>query len=158
MQDSNEPRRIEFFDDLPCVVKDVACGGWHTVVLTDSPQCHTSDDVVLTSDGDIYSFGWNESGQLGHPKENKTSISGVPYPCDLGSAIDPVRHIACGARHSIAVLKSGKMYVWGFNKFGQLGLGDLKNRQEPSEMTGLPSSSKICQIDCGRWHTFVRTQ
>jgi len=136
------PKRIEFFDDLPCIVKDVCCGGWHT--------------LALTSDGDSYSWGWNESGQFGHHylKEKVSVIGGVPYPIDLGSADDPVQQISCGARHSVAVLKSGKIFSWGLNKHGQLGNHDKKNRSEPVEIN-LKNNNGEVKVSCGRWTTII---
>ena len=134
------PQRIDFFDDLPSVVVDLACGGWHA--------------LALTSDGDIYSWGWNESGQLGHSAEKLSSVSPHPFPVDLGSANDPVRQIAAGARHSIAVLKSGQLYTWGLNKFGQLGLGDCENRSVPSPVEG-SVEGRVNRAYCGRWSTVI---
>jgi len=133
------PTRIDFFDDLPSVIKDIACGGWHT--------------LALTSDGDIYSWGWNESGQLGYSVEKLSTVSGEPYPVDLGSAEDPIVNISAGARHSVALLKSGKVFSWGLNKHGQLGLGDSENRHEPVEL----KNNKAVEIVCGRWWTFLNT-
>ena len=37
---------------------------------------------------------------------------------------DPIIKLAAGSTHSVALTKSGIVYVWGSNKEGQLGLGD----------------------------------
>ncbi|XP_021956597.1 RCC1 domain-containing protein 1 [Folsomia candida] len=146
MVNCEEPKRIQFFDDLPCIVKDISCGGWHT--------------LALTSDGDIYSWGWNVSGQLGidsHRGENQVSsfVGGVPYPVDLGSATDPVAYIASGARHSLALLKSGKCYSFGLNSHGQLGDGTFDNKSEPVQVKFVDESTKVVRIECGRWSSFL---
>jgi alpha-tubulin suppressor-like RCC1 family protein len=148
MVNCDQPKRIEFFDDLPTIVKDFFCGGWHT--------------LALTSDGDIYSWGWNESGQLGYNSNSKVVIGGVPYPIDLGSGTDPVVQIACGARHSLAVLKNGKCFSWGLNKHGELGLNDFDNRSEPVEIKFNATDddydkkyNNIAKVECGRWCSFV---
>jgi hypothetical protein len=141
MVNCEEPKRIDFFDDLPSVVKDISCGGWHT--------------LALTSDGDIYSWGWNESGQLGHSKEKSlSSVSGVPYPVDLGSGDDPVVQISAGSRHSVGVMKCGDVFSWGYNKHGQLGLGDFENRLEP-EKVKVKGKSKCKGAICSRWSTVM---
>lgn len=31
---------------------------------------------------------------------------------------------ACGWRHTMAVLDTGELYTFGWNKYGQLGMGD----------------------------------
>ena len=37
-----------------------------------------------------------------------------------------VAQVACGWRHSAAVDDQGRLYVWGWGRWGQLGLGDCK--------------------------------
>jgi alpha-tubulin suppressor-like RCC1 family protein len=50
--------------------------------------------------------------------------------------------VAAGARHSLALTGAGLIYVFGFNKQGQLGLGDTNSRHRP---TFLPwSRGKLC--------------
>ncbi|CAL8072917.1 unnamed protein product [Orchesella dallaii] len=134
----NNPSRVEFFDDLPCIVLKVACGGWHT--------------LALTSDGDIYSWGWNESGQLGH---NTVVVSkSDPHPVDLGSAEDPVVDISAGSRHSLALLKSGRLFSWGRNKEGQCGFGSKDSSGEPVEI-GKCWDGIATKIKCGKWSSFI---
>jgi alpha-tubulin suppressor-like RCC1 family protein len=136
-----EPQRVSFFDDLPCIVTKIVCGGWHT--------------LALTSDGDIYSWGWNESGQLGH--DSAVSSKSEPYPVDLGSADDPVVDVAAGSRHSVAILKSGLVYSWGRNLEGQCGTGHLDSLFKPQPM--LQSWSGVAKnVHCGKWSTFVFTK
>ena len=62
--------------------------------------------------------------------------------------------------HSIALTKSGSIYVWGSNKEGQLGLGD-----EAEEISYTPESyvqlnlenDTIKDISCGYYHTAIVT-
>jgi alpha-tubulin suppressor-like RCC1 family protein len=35
-----------------------------------------------------------------------------------------MRAIACGGWHSVALSTTGEVYVWGWNRFGQLGCND----------------------------------
>jgi len=141
--DVTYPERILFFDDLPSVVTDVVCGGWHT--------------LALTSDGDVYSWGWNENGGLGHAKNTEGTVVATPFPIDIGSAQDPVISIAAGSRHSLLLLKSGKIFSFGYNKYGQLGLGDNIDRAEPCEIV-YDLIGTACSIMCTKWGSFVRTR
>ncbi|ODN05504.1 putative E3 ubiquitin-protein ligase HERC3 [Orchesella cincta] len=134
----DKPRRVEFFDDLPCIVVKVSCGGWHT--------------LALTSEGDIYSWGWNESGQLGH--NTAVTSRSDPHPVDLGSAEDPVVDIAAGSRHSLALLKSGRLFSWGRNKEGQCGFGSKDSSGEPVEISKSWNGT-AAKIKCGKWSTFI---
>ena len=114
----------------------------------------------------IFVFFWLlcDVGQLGHSVERLSSISSDPFPIDLGSGDDPIVSIGAGSRHSFAILKSQKIFAWGFNKFGQLGLGDFDNRLLPTQVNlthlidsnSIPSSksSKI-RVQCGRWLTLL---
>jgi len=141
----NIPQRVVFFDDLPCIVTKIVCGGWHT--------------LVLTSDGDIYSWGWNESGQLGH--DSPVSSRSEPYPIDLGSAEDPIIDVAAGSRHSVALLKSGLVYSWGRNLEGQGGNGHLNSSVKAEPMLQTWNVNGVCvasKIKCDKWSSFVFTK
>ena len=39
--------------------------------------------------------------------------------------------VNCGCDHVVVVSKSGRIYAWGRNKYGQLGLGYAKNKKLP---------------------------
>jgi alpha-tubulin suppressor-like RCC1 family protein len=136
------PRRIEFFDDLPCTVIDVVTGGWHS--------------LALTSDGDIYSWGWNQASQCGHSSDSLSTVVRLPYPVDLGSGDNPVTGIAAGARHSVALLRNGEVFSWGWNKYGQLGLGHNEDKPVPTQVTCAQfDSHKPARVVAGRWGTLV---
>ncbi|KAI6205111.1 putative E3 ubiquitin-protein ligase HERC4 [Aphelenchoides besseyi] len=94
-------------------VSQVACGATHT--------------VVLTRDGRIYAFGGNTFGQLGNDdRKDQPSPSLV---VDLRN--QPVVSIAAGSNHSV-VLTPNRLYSFGMNSNGQLGIGTFKNQFKPS--------------------------
>mmetsp|Transcript_28149 Transcript_28149/g.53249 ORF Transcript_28149/g.53249 Transcript_28149/m.53249 type:complete len:574 (-) Transcript_28149:362-2083(-) len=70
-----------------------------------------------------------------------------------------VRFVASGAGacHAVCVDDGGKLYAWGRNDAGQLGLGDLNSRAVPQEVAGL-NGFKIRHASCGRRHTLVCTE
>lgn len=63
--------------------------------------------LALTRNGDIYSWGHNGYGQLGH---GDTSIH-TRIPGIIGSTLSgvPIGEVACGAYHSMALSKNGKV-------------------------------------------------
>jgi alpha-tubulin suppressor-like RCC1 family protein len=67
-----------------------------------------------------------------------------------------IKQIACGQLYTIVLTHSGKIYGWGQNYDGQLGLGDQKNRKNPTEITYFKQNCiKIKNIECGAHHTFA---
>eukprot|EP00727_Mastigamoeba_balamuthi_P013503 m51a1_g8776 putative uvb-resistance 8 (431) ;mRNA; f:177876-179651 len=65
-----------------------------------------------------------------------------------------VASVSCGTDHALAVLASGELYTWGDNCHGQLGLGDLQNRNRP-ELVSFFAGKKITRIACGCHHTIA---
>ena len=48
--------------------------------------------------------------------------------------------------------KNENIYVWGYNNYGQLGIGDNNNRNIPT-LLNLPNNEKPLSISCGDNHT-----
>ncbi|ETE59098.1 putative E3 ubiquitin-protein ligase HERC6, partial [Ophiophagus hannah] len=66
-----------------------------------------------------------------------------------------VIQVACGHYHSIALTKDGRVFSWGQNSHGQLGLGkELPSQATPcniSSLAGIP----LAQVAAGGAHSFV---
>ena len=75
--------------------------------------------VALKKDGSVWAWGDNQFGQLGNGTYNNYSTSPVKVP-----VISRVIAIAAGYSHTLALDSDGKLWAWGFNDRGQLGLGD----------------------------------
>ncbi|XWS56618.1 hypothetical protein CRYUN_Cryun09bG0101800 [Craigia yunnanensis] len=170
-------------------VKEIACGGRHSAVITDagavltfgwglygqcgqgstddelSPTCVSSllgiriesvaaglwHTVCVSADGDVYAFGGNQFGQLGTGGDQAETL---PRLLDAPSLENThVKVVSCGARHSAVITEDGKVFCWGWNKYGQLGLGDVIDRNIPSEVIIEGCGPK--NIACGWWHTLL---
>ena len=83
--------------------------------------------LALSNDGKIYSFGKNNKGQLG--LGNYTDIN---IPTLISKMSNNIIQISAGAKHSLCLSSSGKIYSFGKNKSGQLGLGDDDDRNIPT--------------------------
>ena len=82
--------------------------------------------MALTKNGKVYVWGANGYGQLGLGDEtgrNYETPTEVTALTALAAAGDPVVQLAAD-KHSMALTKNGKVYAWGYNVDGQLGLGD----------------------------------
>jgi hypothetical protein len=87
-----------------------------------SVACGSNFSVLVTKDGDIWSVGAGECGQLGTGRcTRKELLTQIPMPCKINQ-------VACGWGHSLALSAEGDVYSWGFNRFGQLGVNDTKSR------------------------------
>ncbi|KAM8822174.1 RCC1 and BTB domain-containing protein 2 isoform 1-T1 [Synchiropus picturatus] len=120
-------------------VTEVACGSHHT--------------IALTTDGEVFAWGYNNSGQVG-----SGSTANQPTPRRVSSCLQSkvVVNIACGQLCSMAVLDNGEIYGWGYNCNGQLGLGNNGNQQTPCRIAALQGVSVI-QVACGYAHTLALT-
>ncbi|XP_069745776.1 RCC1 and BTB domain-containing protein 2-like isoform X1 [Narcine bancroftii] len=120
-------------------VIEVACGSHHS--------------MTLTSDGEVYAWGYNNCGQVG-----SGSTSNQPTPRRVSSCLQDkfIITIACGQSSSMAVLDNGVVYGWGYNGNGQLGLGSNGNQPTPCRLAAL-QGIHVCQIVCGYAHALALT-
>jgi alpha-tubulin suppressor-like RCC1 family protein len=86
--------------------------------------------LVLTSTGNVYTFGSNSNGQLGN---GTTTDSSVPVAVSAGAmpAGTTISKIAGGFVHSAALSSTGNVYTWGDNAYGELGNGLSANSSVP---------------------------
>jgi alpha-tubulin suppressor-like RCC1 family protein len=85
--------------------------------------------LALDSNGHVYAWGLNYTGQLGEGSTTTSVPFGKPIPKDIsvlaGSPLAgvTVTAIAAGYRHSLALGNNGHVYAWGINSSGELGDG-----------------------------------
>nr|XP_027193650.1 uncharacterized protein LOC113788388 [Dermatophagoides pteronyssinus] len=91
--------------------------------------------------------GLEEARLSWYPKEINIKYEAEDYFCD-----DFIIDIAAGTHHCLALSKSGRLYAWGSNSYGQLGLGDTKNRISPVVVEHL-NHVKVTHISCGDQHS-----
>ncbi|XP_078446964.1 regulator of chromosome condensation (RCC1) family protein isoform X2 [Wolffia australiana] len=118
-------------------IKGIAAGLWHTICTSD--------------DGDVYAFGGNQFGQLGTGSDQAETIPKLLDAQGLENC--NAKAISCGARHSAMVTDDGQVFCWGWNKYGQLGLGDALDRSVPSQVTF--DGCHPVEVSCGWWHTLL---
>ena len=122
-------------------ITKVVCGGDFT--------------VVLSSDGQVFTWGVNESGALGN---NSTTGSNVPVAVDASGVLSGkvITKIACGMWHAIVMDNTGTLYGWGYNPVGNLGTGSTSDVVPYAHlvpinvnMSGALSGKTVTEIDCG---------
>ncbi|XP_066859846.1 RCC1 domain-containing protein 1 isoform X2 [Anser cygnoides] len=167
LESEQQPRLVEALAGVPMRV--VAAGGWHSASVSEG--------------GDLYMWGWNESGQLALPSKAVAeeqvqdedagagaaelpppreqpgaafiSIQAFPALLDLPQDVE-VGAVSCGSRHTAAVTRDGELYTWGWGKYGQLGHGDSTSSDRPRRVEHLVAEGLQAQeVVCGPWNTYV---
>lgn len=132
----------------PRIIKSLAVS--HKVIQVSCGLQHT---LALVETGQVYSFGQNKYGQLGigYLSDGKSG------PC-LVSSIEslPIAQIAAGGYHSMALTKSGSIFSWGRNRFGQLGVGNMVDQVYPSLIKAL-KQQKVKYLCCGEEYSVALT-
>ena len=109
-EDTDIPKKIIFNDNNLNKIIDIKCGGEHTLFLSDI--------------GRVYACGHGYFGQLGLGN-NKNVKSPILV---LSLSKKNIIEIASGWSHSLVLTDDGYVYSAGCGKFGELGLGENKNR------------------------------
>ena len=112
--------------------KQAACGGNHT--------------AAIKTDGTLWTWGFNTSGQLG---DNTAATKSIPVQV-FGSATN-WKQVAGGGNHTAAIKTDGTLWTWGSSSQGQLGVNDTTQRNTPVQVFGSATNWK--QVSCGSQHT-----
>ena len=128
--------------------KPTLCNNYPDNII--SIKCGTNHTLLLTLEGNIYSFGNNDSGRLGL---NDNNIKQTNMPT-LITNIPEIRMIECGTNYSMCIDVNDHLWLFGGNYLGQLGLGDKKNRSNPTKH---PTLSNIMDISSREYRTFIKT-
>ncbi|XP_043530298.1 probable E3 ubiquitin-protein ligase HERC3 isoform X3 [Chiloscyllium plagiosum] len=116
--------------------------------------CGNNHSLALSKNGQLFAWGQNTYGQLGHGTKDVSQHSPQSVISLTGM---PVAQIAAGGDHSFTLSLSGTVFGWGRNNHGQLGLKDTEDRLEPNHVTLLKGKRTI-YIACGEEHTAVLTK
>jgi hypothetical protein len=109
---------------------DISCGVKHIILLKES--------------GNVYEYVYRE-----YPKDSlEAEFIKKEFPDE-----EKVVLISCGDCHSLALTESGCVYSWGNNRYGQLGVGNIQETNEPIIIE--LNEVKIEKISCGPFHSLL---
>ena len=106
--------------------------------------------MVIGDDGNLYTWGYNGSGQLG---DGTTITKTTPTKISLSNGIKP-KIIEGGYSHAMMIGSDEELYTWGDNYYGQLGDSTTTNKKTPTKIT-LASNVKVKQVDSGENFTIA---
>jgi alpha-tubulin suppressor-like RCC1 family protein len=120
-------------------VSDVSCGWQHTLCI---------------SQGILYAWGHNGSGQLG-----LGDFFDRCWPVQV-SSISDITSISAGYCHSGAITAEGKVYLWGSNPDGRLFKKPLQLKHQVYKKENIPAPIDIIgkNIVCSVTHTLILSQ
>ncbi|XP_075395105.1 X-linked retinitis pigmentosa GTPase regulator isoform X2 [Tenrec ecaudatus] len=133
----NTPSKFWFKNDTPMYI---TCGDEHTAVITGTNK--------------LYMFGSNNWGQLG--LGTKSSV--MKPTCVKALKPEKVKFAACGRNHTLISTEGGHVYATGGNNEGQLGLGDVDERNTFQRIDFFSAQHKIKQLSAGSNTSAVLTE
>lgn len=116
------------------IVPQLSCGYHHTAVVMES--------------GAVYTFGRNDYGQLGLGHKQHT-----PRPTLVESlSRTRITQVACGCYHTLALSDDGRVFPFGRNNHGQLGLETSVDCLSPQLISTLRNKN-VVKIAAGFYHS-----
>ncbi|WP_445339124.1 RCC1 domain-containing protein [Bifidobacterium sp. ESL0822] len=120
--------------------------------------------LALGSDGYVYAWGYNSSGQLGN---NSSSSSYVPVrvrdpasPNDASKGLKAIQ-VSAGDYHSLALGSDGYAYAWGDGSYGKLGNNSRSSSyvpvrvRDPASPNDASKGLKATQVSAGQNHSLA---
>jgi alpha-tubulin suppressor-like RCC1 family protein len=96
--------------------------------------------IGLRTDGTVWAWGTNGSGQLGI---NSTTNVATPTELALGGVVS----VAAGISSGYAVKSDGTVWAWGSNTDGELGDGTTTGVQVPQKVPGISTALSVVAGD-----------
>ncbi|XP_030198582.1 E3 ubiquitin-protein ligase MYCBP2 isoform X5 [Gadus morhua] len=119
-------------------------------------SCGFHHSVVLMENGDVYTFGYGQHGQLGHGDVNSRGS-----PTLVQALPGPSVQVTAGSNHTAVLLSDGQVFTFGSFSKGQLGRPILDMpywNAKPSPMPNIGSKygRKATWIGASGDQTFLR--
>ncbi len=139
-------------------VQVVGVGGSGFLTNVSQISAGQSHVCALKSDGTAWCWGDNSNGRLG----NNSSVYPQSTPIQVADVnMNPITNfsqISAGYRHTCAFKTDGTAWCWGYNNYGQLGIGSTANSSLPTQVLGSGGTgvlTNISQISTGESHSCV---
>jgi len=152
-----EPTLVPCFQETGEIIRQVACGSRHT--------------IVLTNEGRLYATGMGDFGRLGRgDTADELDFEEIDYFSHANdSVLNPsgecrIVKVDAGNNFTAALSSDGELWVWGRNDYGQLGLGEegmgdmYSAERYPRLVRSLPlEGHQVVDFACGEYHLVALT-
>ncbi|XP_047573908.1 probable E3 ubiquitin-protein ligase HERC6 isoform X2 [Lutra lutra] len=135
-QRQEQPKPIQALETLR--VDLVSCGKEHSLAV-----CYK---------GRVFAWGAGSEGQLGIGEFKEINL----IPTKIKTLTDiKIIQVSCGHHHSLALSEDGRLFSWGSNSHGQLGLGkECPSQASPQRVWSL-DGIPLTQVAAGGAHSFA---
>ena len=121
-----------------------------SVTKVQSVSCGWNHTLIVCNNGQLYGCGSNQYGQIGvgdHLNETKQF-------CLISIPNEKATVCAAGLRHSLIITDFGRVWAFGANKSGQLGLGKTDRKFVPvPEVVSSLNNKNITRVASGSQHS-----
>jgi len=129
------PMMIYYFKSMSIRVLHVSCGAQHT--------------LATDSNGDVYSWGVGNYGNLGH---GDTATVDRPKLVDVLKG-KMIKMTGAGSKHSLAISNKGDLYTFGHGDNGRLGNNERRGCLSPEIVGGILDGVFVVYCDAGEAHS-----
>lgn len=146
----------ETLDDLP----DVSIDGTAVSIAAGASEFGSHTCALLDS-GDLRCWGKAKFGKLGYGHTNTIGDDETPDTVGTVPVGGAVREVAAGKYNTCAILEDDTLRCWGWNKFGQLGLGhtrDIGDDELPASTDPIDVGGTVADVAVGRRHVCARLE
>ena len=134
-----------------------------------------SHSAVITDDGDVYTFGANQFGQLGHGSD---APNNMPHKV-MALHDKPVLFVACGDTFTVAatkglrlnrvsfyisltcgvvVVSDSEVFTWGKSARGRLGRSEHESNVPKKVAIGDDEPFLVTSVSCSHGNTLIATK
>ena len=118
-------------------------------VTTVSSDAYTTG--AITEAGELYMWGYNYYGEVG---DGTTTHKTEPVKIQALKNVATVGIVPCSHNNSIiAITKAGELYMWGENRYGEVGDGTLKPKTTPIKVL-----ENVATVSCNGYTTGAITK
>jgi alpha-tubulin suppressor-like RCC1 family protein len=130
----------------------------------------TNSSLAVSYYGELWSWGYNGHGRLGHGTTGGTVVTptrvlpplGVTNWADIGigtpaegNNLVPFVSVSKRLNSSFAVTADGRLFAWGDNGHGRLGIGSTAAQNRPALVAMPPSGGTWRTVVAGEQHTLA---